>query len=175
MCEEPGCGKAFAEKGKVLRHQATVHEGRRDFCCEEPGCGKAFGDKSTSLPGCGKAFVDKWTALGHQATVHEGRRDFICGVTGCGQAFRDNAIMRRHLTIMHKLESAVSSQQKRPLDGTEILFSHPSHSASPAAETALVVNPKADFPPLTKRYKKISFACYLLNALNCATFATVRS
>ncbi|CAB0040267.1 unnamed protein product [Trichogramma brassicae] len=85
------CEKKFGRKPDLLKHQKTVHEGRKDYLCDK--CEKKFtqvgnlhfhqrtvheGLKNYACDRCEKKFGLKQHLLVHQRTVHEGRKDFTC-------------------------------------------------------------------------------------------------
>lgn len=72
----------------MIVHQATVHEGRREWLCAEAGCGSAFGRS--------------WHLSDHRQTVHEGRRGFLCGVPGCGSTFGRKGHLLAHRQSVHE-------------------------------------------------------------------------
>uniref|UniRef100_A0A8C4YGK1 C2H2-type domain-containing protein n=1 Tax=Gopherus evgoodei TaxID=1825980 RepID=A0A8C4YGK1_9SAUR len=81
MCGE--CGKAFSNKGNLLRH-LQLHSGEKPYGCAE----------------CGRCFRTKQTFLAHQR-VHTGEKPFAC--RQCGRSFtRKENLLRHQETHVHK-------------------------------------------------------------------------
>ena len=75
----PVCGRAFASREKMRRHQHT-HAPREPLVCPWNGCDKAF-QRASSL-------------RVHISRVHHGERPFVCKV--CGQSFGYKHLLQRH-------------------------------------------------------------------------------
>ncbi|CAB0036427.1 unnamed protein product [Trichogramma brassicae] len=74
----------IGEKSKLIRHQKTVHEGRKDYACTK----------------CEQKFGLEHHLLQHQRTVHEGRKDHLCDK--CQMRFGDQSNFRRHQKTAHE-------------------------------------------------------------------------
>jgi len=75
----PVCGRAFANREKMRRHQHT-HALREPLLCPWNGCDKAF-QRASSL-------------RVHISRVHHGERPFVG--KGCGQSFGYKHLLQRH-------------------------------------------------------------------------------
>ncbi|XP_021927842.1 zinc finger protein 483-like isoform X4 [Zootermopsis nevadensis] len=103
----PDCGKTFAQRAHLARHE-LVHTGERPFGCSI--CGKAFADSSTltthmrihtgerpfMCDACGKAFAGR-SDLRKHAIIHTGRRPYVCSV--CSKAFTRSTNLKKHARI----------------------------------------------------------------------------
>ncbi|CAB0040823.1 unnamed protein product [Trichogramma brassicae] len=68
------CEKKFGKKSYLRVHMRTVHEGRKDFTCEKLHEGR----QDYTCDKCEKRFGQKSHWVLHQKTVHEGRKDYAC-------------------------------------------------------------------------------------------------
>ncbi|CAB0040268.1 unnamed protein product [Trichogramma brassicae] len=107
------CEKKFGRKPDLLKHQKTVHEGRKDYLCDK--CEKKFtqvgnlhfhqrtvheGLKNYACDRCEKKFGLKQHLLVHQRTVHEGRKDFTCDK--CDRKFGVKFKLIEHQKTVHE-------------------------------------------------------------------------
>jgi uncharacterized Zn-finger protein len=111
ICEV--CGVSFSYE-KSLREHKYMHKEGKNFKCEI--CGKHF--KQPSALGthmkihketkdylckiCGKGFTQRQALLRHER-VHSGDKPFTCTI--CSRTFNDASIIRRHMIMVHKINS----------------------------------------------------------------------
>lgn len=79
------CTSVFGLRHNLLRHERTIHEGRRPFKC--------------NVTGCSASFVQRFDLQTHAASVHHKRKDFVCSV--CTRAFSQRSNLLTHLRSSH--------------------------------------------------------------------------
>lgn len=79
------CTSVFGLRHNLLRHERTIHEGRRPFKC--------------GVTGCAASFVQRFDLQTHAASVHDKRKDFVCGV--CSRGFSQRSNLLTHLRAAH--------------------------------------------------------------------------
>lgn len=79
------CTSVFGLRHNLLRHERTIHEGRRPFKC--------------NVAGCSASFVQRFDLQTHAASVHHKRKDFVCSV--CSRAFSQRSNLLTHLRSSH--------------------------------------------------------------------------
>jgi uncharacterized Zn-finger protein len=81
----PMCGKGFAQKVKMQRHEKSVHQKIKEFKCTYPGCDKAFSEASN---------LER-----HIKNIHKQVKSFVCGHKGCNKAYVDQDSLIEHQQV----------------------------------------------------------------------------
>jgi hypothetical protein len=129
VCQEVGCGKAFAMRSHLTQHHCLAH--RRDwrFLCPFPGCCKAYMQRShlnqhnsvahrgerpfcCTEEGCEKAYTKLSHLKQHQSAAHRGERPFVCDEPGCAKSYTVRSHLTAHITTAHR-RTPTSSAARR--------------------------------------------------------------
>ena len=118
-CDEPGCGKSFAQKSTLSVHMRK-HAGVKPLACEY--CKKDFATSSQLTahirthtgekpykcdePGCGKYFTQS-SHLSQHILTHTGVKPYKCD--DCGKDFAQSATLTRHMQAIHRKKAFVCS------------------------------------------------------------------
>ena len=76
------CDKIFSQKGNLLNHISTIHEGKR-YNCDM----------------CDKEYMEKSSLLDHISSIHEGNKS-VCNM--CDKAFAKKYLSRHKCKIQDK-------------------------------------------------------------------------
>ena len=108
------CPSTFTQRGNLLRHVATIHEGKKrtdvpnskvaeeSFDIEEKKHVKSVHEKELShlCSKCDSSFTIKRNLIRHIAIVHEGIKPFSC--EKCQRLFAQKSNMERHKCSIKK-------------------------------------------------------------------------
>lgn len=89
-CEK--CPSVFGLRHNLLRHDRTIHQGRRPFKCDQASCNASF--------------VQRFDLETHRSSVHDKRKDYQCDQ--CDRTFSQRSNLHTHVKITHDAQSVDS-------------------------------------------------------------------
>ena len=133
VCNEQACGKCFAYKSNLRKHEREKHSTvpltpRRRWSC--PSCKSTFSTKEKSkihqelkhaeipplawqclVPGCGKSFALRSSLNRHRERSHPSSSSTSsparhrCSAKGCGKMYKSGSSLKRHVLSKHSANS----------------------------------------------------------------------
>lgn len=79
------CPSVFGLRHNLLRHDRTIHQGRRPFKC--------------GVTSCTASFVQRFDLETHRSSVHDKRKDYTCAE--CGRGFSQRSNLQTHVKLTH--------------------------------------------------------------------------